>query len=251
MPLPKVNTPTYELVLPSSGRKIKYRPFLVREEKILIMALESEDVKQITSAVVEILNGCILTKGTKIEKMSTFDIEYLFLNVRSKSVGETIDVNIICPDDNKTSVEMNIDLDTIKIKKDRTHKDTIKIDDSLSMKMRYPSMDQFIESNFDSSTQGDDIKTTLDMIVSCIDTIYTEEESWSGTDSTKKELQEFIEQLNSKQFKLIENFFTTMPKLTHKVKVKNPNTGVESEVVLEGLAAFSTKYGSYESRVIL
>mgnify|MGYP003118777575 FL=1 len=238
MPLPKVNTPTYELVLPSSGRKIKYRPFLVREEKILIMALESEDVKQITSAVIEILNGCILTKGTKIEKMSTFDIEYLFLNVRSKSVGETIDVNIICPDDNKTSVEMNIDLDTIKIKKDRTHKDTIKIDDSLSMKMRYPSMDQFIESNFDSSTQGDDIKTTLDMIVSCIDTIYTEEESWSGTDSTKKELQEFIEQLNSKQFKLIENFFTTMPKLTHKVKVKNPNTGVESEVVLEGLAAF-------------
>ena len=238
MPLPKVNTPTYELVLPSSGRKIKYRPFLVREEKILIMALESEDVKQITSAVVEILNGCILTKGTKIEKMSTFDIEYLFLNVRSKSVGETIDVNIICPDDNKTSVEMNIDLDTIKIKKDRNHKDTIKIDDSLSMKMRYPSMDQFIESNFDSSTQGDDIKTTLDMIVSCIDTIYTEEESWSGTDSTKKELQEFIEQLNSKQFKLIENFFTTMPKLTHKVKVKNPNTGVESEVVLEGLAAF-------------
>ena len=238
MPLPKVNTPTYELVLPSSGRKIKYRPFLVREEKILIMALESEDVKQITNAVIEILNNCVLTKGTKIERMSTFDIEYLFLNVRSKSVGETIDVNITCPDDNKTSVQMTIDLDTIKIKKDRTHKDTIKIDDSLSMKMRYPSMDQFIESNFDSSTQGDDIKTTLDMIVSCIDTIYTEEESWSGTDSTKKELQEFIEQLNSKQFKLIENFFTTMPKLTHKVKVKNPNTGVESEVVLEGLAAF-------------
>ena len=238
MPLPKVNTPTYELVLPSSGRKIRYRPFLVREEKILIMALESEDVKQITNAVIEILNNCVLTKGTKIEKMSTFDIEYLFLNVRSKSVGETIDVNVTCPDDNKTSVQMTIDLDTIKIKKDRTHKDTIKIDDSLTMKMRYPSMDQFIESNFDSSTQGDDIKTTLDMIVSCIDTIYTEEESWSGADSTKKELQEFIEQLNSKQFKLIENFFTTMPKLTHKVKVKNPNTGVESEVILEGLAAF-------------
>ena len=238
MPLPKVNTPTYELVLPSSGRKIKYRPFLVREEKILIMALESEDVKQITNAVIEILNNCVLTKGTKIERMSTFDIEYLFLNVRSKSVGETIDVNITCPDDNKTSVQMTIDLDTIKIKKDRTHKDTIKIDDNLSMKMRYPSMDQFIESNFDSSTQGDDIKTTLDMIVSCIDTIYTEEESWSGTDSTKKELQEFIEQLNSKQFKLIENFFTTMPKLSHKVKIKNPKTGVESDVILEGLAAF-------------
>lgn len=237
MPLPKVNTPTYELVLPSSGRKIKYRPFLVREEKILIMALESEDVKQITNAVIEILNNCILTRGTKIEKMSTFDIEYLFLNVRSKSVGETIDVNITCPDDNKTSVQMTIDLDNIKIKKDKTHKDTIKLDDSLSMKMKYPSMDQFIESNFDSNT-GDDIKTTLDMIVSCIDTIYTEEESWTGSDSSKKELQEFIEQLNTKQFKLIENFFITMPKLTHTVKVKNPKTGVESDVVLEGLAAF-------------
>ena len=238
MPLPKINTPTYELVLPSSGRKIKYRPFLVREEKILIMALETEDVKQITNAVIEILNNCILTRGTKIEKMSTFDIEYLFLNVRSKSVGETIDVNITCPDDYKTSVQMTIDLDTIKIKKDKSHKDTIKIDDNLSMKMRYPSMDQFIESNFDTSTQGDDIKTTLDMIVACVDTIYSEEESWSGSDSSKKELQEFIEQLNSKQFKMIENFFTTMPKLSHKVKVKNPNTGVESEVVLEGLAAF-------------
>ena len=170
--------------------------------------------------------------------MSTFDIEYLFLNVRSKSVGETIDVNVTCPDDNKTSVQMTIDLDTIKIKKDKTHKDTIKIDDNLSMKMRYPSMDQFIESNFDTSSQGDDIKTTLDMIISCIDTIYTEEESWSGADSSKKELQDFIEQLNSKQFKAIENFFTTMPKLSHKVKVKNPKTGVESEVLLEGLAAF-------------
>ena len=133
---------------------------------------------------------------------------------------------------------MTIDLDTIKIKKDKTHKDTIKIDDNLSMKMRYPSMDQFIESNFDTSSQGDDIKTTLDMIISCIDTIYTEEESWSGADSSKKELQDFIEQLNSKQFKAIENFFTTMPKLSHKVKVKNPKTGVESEVLLEGLAAF-------------
>ena len=238
MPLPKVNTPTYELVLPSSGRKIRYRPFLVREEKILIMALESEDVKQITNAVIEILNNCVLTKGTKIEKMSTFDIEYLFLNVRSKSVGETIDVNVTCPDDNKTSVQITIDLDTIKIKKDRTHKDTIKIDDNLTMKMKYPSMDNFIESNFDTSTQGDDIKTTLEMIVSCIDMIYNEEESWSASESTKKELEEFIDQLNTKQFKLIENFFDTMPKLTHKVKVLNPKTNVESTVLLEGLAAF-------------
>ena len=238
MPLPTISTPTYELTLPSSNRKIKYRPFLVKEEKILILAMESQDSKQIARAVKDVIAKCILSKGIKVERLSTFDIEYLFLNVRSKSVGETIDVNVTCPDDNKTSVQMTIDLDTIKIKKDKTHKDTIKIDDNLSMKMRYPSMDQFIESNFDTSSQGDDIKTTLDMIISCIDTIYTEEESWSGADSSKKELQDFIEQLNSKQFKAIENFFTTMPKLSHKVKVKNPKTGVESEVLLEGLAAF-------------
>ena len=238
MPLPTIVTPSYELTLPSNGKKIKYRPFLVKEEKILILAIESNSMKDISRAIKDVLKNCILTKGVKIDELPTFDIEYLFLNVRSKSVGETIDVNVTCPDDNKTSVQITIDLDTIKIKKDRTHKDTIKIDDNLTMKMKYPSMDNFIESNFDTSTQGDDIKTTLEMIVSCIDTIYSEEESWSGEDSSKQELQEFIEQLNSKQFKMIEKFFTTMPKLSHKVKVKNPNTGVESTVVLEGLAAF-------------
>ena len=238
MPLPKVNTPTYELVLPSNNKKIKYRPFLVREEKILIMALESEDMKQITNSVVEILNACILTKGIRISTLSTFDIEYLFLNVRAKSVGESVEVNVTCPDDNKTSVQVAIDLDTIKVRKDKKHKNIIKLDDTLSLKMRYPSMDQFIENNFESSGESSDIKTTLSMITSCIDMIYNDEESWNGSESTKKELEEFIEQLNSKQFKLIEDFFTTMPKLTHSVKVKNPQTEVESEVVLEGLAAF-------------
>tara|TARA_B100001094_G_C18150475_1_gene783386 strand:+ start:674 stop:1396 length:723 start_codon:yes stop_codon:yes gene_type:complete len=238
MPLPKVNTPTYELVLPSNNKKIKYRPFLVREEKILIMALESEDMKQITNSVVEILNACILTKGIKISTLSTFDIEYLFLNVRAKSVGESVEVNVTCPDDNKTSVQVAIDLDTIKVRKDKKHKNIIKLDDILSLKMKYPSMDQFIENNFESSGESSDIKTTLSMITSCIDMIYNDEESWNGSESTKKELEEFIEQLNSKQFKLIEDFFTTMPKLTHSVKVKNPQTEVESEVVLEGLAAF-------------
>ena len=238
MPLPKVNTPTYELVLPSNNKKIKYRPFLVREEKILIMALESEDMKQITNSVVEILNACILTKGIKISTLSTFDIEYLFLNVRAKSVGESVEVNVTCPDDNKTSVQVAFDLDTIKVRKDKKHKNIIKLDDILSLKMKYPSMDQFIENNFESSGESSDIKTTLSMITSCIDMIYNDEESWNGSESTKKELEEFIEQLNSKQFKLIEDFFTTMPKLTHSVKVKNPQTEVESEVVLEGLAAF-------------
>ena len=140
MPLPKINTPTYELVLPSTGKKIKYRPFLVREEKILIMALESEDIKQITNAVVEILDACILTRGVKLHNLATFDMEYIFLNVRGKSVGETIEVNIICPDDGKTSVTTEVDVDSIKIKKDKRHKNIVKLDDQLSMKLRYLSL---------------------------------------------------------------------------------------------------------------
>ena len=238
MPLPTISTPTYELTLPSSGKKIKYRPFLVREEKVLIMALESEDTKQITNSVIDILNSCILSKGIKLETLATFDIEYLFLNIRSKSVGETIDVNIVCPDDNKTQVAVTVDVDSIKIKKDRKHKNVIKLDDNLSLKLKYPSMTQFIDSNFESKIDESEVKSTLDMIISCIDVIFNEEESWPASESTPKELEDFVDQLNTKQFKLIEDFFTTMPKLTHTVKVKNPQTEVESDVVLEGLAAF-------------
>ena len=239
MPLPKINTPTHELVLPSNGKKIKYRPFLVREEKILVMAMESEDMKQITTAIVDILNNCILTRGVKVEKLSTFDIEYLFLNVRSKSVGETVEVNVTCPDDGETQVQMEIDIDSIKVQKDKNHTNIVKLDDNLSMKLKYPSMNEFIENNFDATdTSRSEVSQSLDMITSCIDMIYNEEESWSSTDSTKKELSEFIEQLNTKQFKDVEKFFTTMPKLSHTVKVKNPKTGVENKVVLEGLASF-------------
>ena len=239
MPLPKINTPTYELVLPSTGKKIKYRPFLVREEKILVMAMESDDMKQITSAIIDILNNCILTRGIKVEKLSTFDIEYLFLNVRSKSVGETVEVNVTCPDDGETQVQMEIDIDSIKVQKDKNHTNIVKLDDNLSMKLKYPSMNEFIENNFDATdTSRSEVSQSLDMIISCIDMIYNEEESWSANDSTKKELSEFIEQLNTKQFKNVEKFFSTMPKLSHIVKIKNPNTKVESEVVLEGLAAF-------------
>ena len=160
------------------------------------------------------------------------------MNVRAKSVGENVEVNITCPDDNKTSVQVSIDIDTIKVQKDEKHKSTIKLDDNLSIKLKYPSLDQFIESNFESGDEKDNINNTLSMITSCIDMIYNEEESWSGSDSTKKELGDFIDQLNTKQFKMIEDFFTTMPKLSHKVKVTNPQTKVESEGLLEGLAAF-------------
>ena len=238
MPLPKINTPTFELVLPSTGKKIKYRPFLVREEKILIMAMESNNTNQITDAIVQIMNDCIITRGIKVEKLSTFDIEYLFLNIRAKSVGETVEVNVTCPDDGETQVQMAIDIDSIKIQKNKAHRDTIKLDKDLSLKLRYPSLSQFIENNFDLDENNSNVGQSLSMITSCIDMIYNEEESWNASDSTQKELEEFIEQLNTKQFKQIEKFFSTMPKLSHTIVVKNPKTEVESEVVLEGLAAF-------------
>ena len=238
MPLPKINTPTYELEIPSTGKKVRYRPFLVREEKILIMALESEDMKQITNAIIQILSDCIQTRGVKVADLSTFDIEYLFLNVRAKSVGETVEVNVTCPDDGVTTVEMEIAIDDIKVQKNKNHKNIIKLDDNLSMKLKYPSIDQFVENNFETNEETSDVNKSLDMITSCIDMIYDEEESWSASDCTKKELSEFLEQLNTKQFKEIETFFTTMPKLSHTIKVTNPNTKVKSDIVLEGLASF-------------
>ena len=238
MPLPKIVTPTYELVLPSSGRKVKYRPFLVKEEKILIMALESEDSKQITSAIKTVIRDCILTRGIKVEKLATFDIEYLFLNVRAKSVGETVEVNVTCPDDGETQVLVEVDIDSIKVQKDSNHSNIVKLDDTLSLQMNYPSLNQFIETNFDIGSEKSEVDQSLDVIMSCINQVYTEEESWDASECTKKELREFVEQMNSKQFKKLEEFFNTMPKLSHTLKVTNPNTDVENEVVLEGLASF-------------
>jgi hypothetical protein len=237
MPLPKVSTPTYELEIPSLKKKIKYRPFLVKEEKILIIAMESDDPKQIASAVKDVIGNCILTRGIKVDSLATFDIEYLFLNIRGKSVGETADVLITCPDDGKTQVPMSIDLDDIKVEVSDDHTRDIKLDDDLSVRMRYPSMNEFIKNNF---TNKSDITVddTFSVISSCIEQIYNEEESWSAKDCTKKELVEFIESLSSKQFKQIEKFFDTMPKLRHVIKVLNPNTGVENEIVMEGLTSF-------------
>ena len=225
------------MTLPSSNRKIKFRPFLVKEEKILILAMESQDAQQIANAVKDVLAKCILTRGIKIEKLSTFDIEYLFLNIRGKSVGEQIEVMVTCPDDGKTQVPTSINIDSIKVKKDKKHTTDIKLDDEFSMRMRYPSLNEFIKTNF-SSVEEMKVDDTFDLIASCIDQVYSDEESWSSTECTKKELNDFVEQLNSKQFKEVENFFETMPKLSHKVKVKNPNTGVESDIVIEGLQNF-------------
>jgi len=237
MPLPKIATPTYELELPSTGASIKYRPFLVKEEKVLVIALESEDNKQITNAIKAVLKSCILSKGIKVESLPTFDIEYLFLNIRGKSVGEDLEVNIICPDDNKTQVPVTINLDDIQVQKDDNHTNKIKVDDSIMMEMRYPSLDQFIKNNFDFNDKNA-MDQSFDLIASCIDKIYTEDEVWAAADCTKKEMKDFLEQMNSNQFKEIEKFFETMPKLSHSISVTNPETKVESEVVLEGLASF-------------
>ena len=237
MPLPKINTPTYELELPSTGQTIRYRPFLVKEEKLLVIALESEDNKQITNAIKAVIKNCILTKDIKVESLPTFDIEYLFLNIRGKSVGEEVEVNIICPDDNETNVTVSIDLDEIKVQKNDEHTDKIKVDDFIMMQMKYPSLEQFIKANFDFKNENA-MEQSFELIASCIDKIFTEDEVWSTADVTKKELTEFLDQMNSSQFKEIEKFFETMPKLSHKLMVTNPKTKVESEVVLEGLASF-------------
>ena len=237
MPLPKISAPSYELVIPSSKKKIKYRPFLVKEEKVLILALESQDTKQIANAVKDVIKSCILTRGVKVESLSTFDIEYIFLNIRGKSVGEEVEVMVTCPDDGTTQVPATIILDDIQIQKNDKHSRDIKLDDEYILRMRYPSLNEFIKTNFNSN-EDISVDDTFELISSCIEQVFSEEESWAASDCTKKELTQFIEQLNTKQFKEVESFFDTMPKLSHIVKVTNPNTNVENEVLLEGLQSF-------------
>jgi hypothetical protein len=239
MPLPKIATPQYELILPSTGKAIKYRPFLVKEEKILILALESQDVKQITSAIKQVLKDCIITKGIKVEELPTFDIEYIFLNVRGKSVGEAIEIIVTCSDDGITEVPVKIYIDEIQVQKDPEHSQEIKLDESLILKMKYPSLNEFIKNNFDfSSNDMSSIEKSFDIVSSCIDMVFNADECWAAADCTKKELNDWIETLTSQQFQEIEKFFNTMPKLSHTFKVTNPNTKVESEVTLEGLTSF-------------
>jgi len=238
MPLPKITTAEYELKLPSSGKTIKYRPFLVREEKILILSLESEDRKQITSAVKQVLKECVLTKGIKVDQLPSFDIEYLFLNVRSKSVGETIDLVVTCGDDGTTEVPVTVPIDEIKVTKSDDHSQDIELSDGYTVRMKYPSLSQFIENNFSEVDSDDLVEKSFDMVASTIDMVYNDEEMFSAAECTKKELKDWVETLTSAQFQKIEKFFETMPKLTHTLKVINPNTKKENTVVLEGLSDF-------------
>ena len=237
MPLPKIATPEYDLVLPSTQKKITYRPFLVKEEKLLVLALESESTKQITTAIKSVLKSCILTRGIKVEKLPTFDIEYLFLNIRARSVGEEVEVNIVAPDDGETNVTVTIDLEDIQVQTNENHSNKIKLDETLMMEMKYPSLEQFISNNFDFEGETD-INQSFELIASCIDKIYNEDEVWSTDDCTKKEVVDFLEQMSSTQFKEIEQFFETMPKLSHTIEITNPSTKVKSTIVLEGLSSF-------------
>jgi len=240
MPLPKIATPTYELTLPSNKKKITYRPFLVKEEKILILAMESGDSSEITRAVKTVLRDCILTRGVKIDTLPSFDIEYLFLNIRAKSVGEAVELVITCPDDGETQVECTVDIRDIEVKFPEEHTSEIKVDDSIVVKMKYPSLQEFIDNNFnfEGNSSKETINKSFEIVASCVDMVYTKDESWSASDVTKKELVEWLETFDSTQFKGIENFFNTMPKLTHVMTVKNPNTGKDNEIVLEGLSSF-------------
>ena len=239
MPLPTIETPTYELKLHSSNKKVRYRPFLVKEEKVLIIALESKDQMGITNAVKEVLKKCILTKGIDVDSLPTFDIEYLFLNIRAKSIGEDIKLTVTCPDDNETKVPVTIYVDEIKVTKPKGHTKDVKLDDKMTLRMKYPSLNQFIENNFSTEDESDTmVDKTFRVVADCMDTIYTGEDAWEAKDYTPQERMDFVEQLNSSQYKKVENFFATMPKLSHTIEVVNPNTKEKGSVVLEGLADF-------------
>ena len=239
MPLPTIATPTYELTLPSTGKKVKYRPFLVKEEKLLILALDSKDQMEITNSVKDVLKKCVLTRGIKIDDLPTFDIEYLFLNIRAKSVGEDINLVVTCPDDKKTEVPVTIYVDEIEVIKSKEHSKDITLDKDMTLRMKYPSLNQFVENNFDIEDSPETtVSKTFQLVADCMETVFTKEDAWDSNDYSPEERMQFIEQLSSKQFKEVEKFFATMPKLSHTIEVTNPNTKKKSSIVLEGLADF-------------
>ena len=235
MALPKLTTPTYELEIPSTDEKIKYRPFLVKEEKILMMALESKSEKDITQAVKDIVSECTFNK-VNIDNMPMFDVEYIFLQVRSKSVGEVSKLKLLCPDDKKTYADVEVDLNEVKVQVGEDHTNKIDLGNGMGIIMQYPSIDSFK----DSGIRDINASNMLEVISTCILQIYEEEgkKVYNSKDQTSKELTDFIEQLNTKQFKDVQKFFETMPKLKHEITVKNPKTKKENKVTLTGLNDF-------------
>ena len=235
MALPKLTTPTYELEIPSTDEKIKYRPFLVKEEKILMMALESKSSADITQAVKDIVMECTFNK-VKIDDMPMFDVEYIFLQIRSKSVGEVSKLRLLCPDDEKTYADVELNLNEVKVQVGDNHTNKIDLGNDMGMIMKYPTIDSFSESGIKDINPGN----MLDVISTCILQIFEKkgEKVYDTKDQTKKELTEFIESLNTKQFKDVQNFFESMPKLKHEITIKNPKTKVDSKITLAGLNDF-------------
>ena len=235
MALPKLGYPTYELELPSTGKTIKYRPFLVKEEKVLLLALDSKDEKQVINAVKDLIKNCVTTR-IKVDTLPSFDLEYLFLKIRGASIGENIILTVTCLDDNETQVEANINIDEVEVFKPEGHDKKIMFDDKTGIVMRYPSMKEFVEREFLQK----EMKTeeVYDYIADSIDQIFDDEEVYDSSTTTKKEFRTFVDSLTTKQFEKIQQFYTTCPKLSHTFKVVNPNTGKESEYTVEGLQSF-------------
>ena len=236
MALPKLNVPKYKMKLPSTGQVVNYRPFLVKEEKLLLLATETGEQSDLVTAIKDIITNC--TDLTTVDDLATFDIEYLFLQIRGKSVGESVELSLTCPDDNETQVPVKIPLADIKILKNKKHKTEVRLSDEIVMEMQYPSMATFVEMNFIGDDDSFGADQVFEMAADCVKTITDPEQVYDCTDMPKTEIVEFFENLSSKQFMLVQEFFETMPKLSHTVKITNPNTGVESDVVLEGLASF-------------
>ena len=235
MALPKLGYPTYELELPSTGKIVKYRPFLVKEEKVLLLALESKDEKQVIGAVKDLIKNCVISR-LKVDTLPSFDLEYLFLKIRGASIGENITLTVTCQDDNETTVEANINIDEVEVLKSEGHSTKIMFDDKTGIVMRYPSMKEFVDREFLQK----EMKTeeVYGFIADSIDQIFDDEEVYDSTTTTKKEFRTFVDSLTTKQFEKIQQFYETSPKLSHTFKVTNPKTGKESEYTIEGLQSF-------------
>ena len=235
MALPQVVLPTYELEIPSNGKTIKYRPFVVKEEKLLLLALETNDEKEIEKAVRELLKGCIQTR-IKLEDLALFDLEYIFLNIRAVSVGEVVEMNITCQDDGETQVRYNLNLADVKVSKPEGHSNKIMLSDSMGVIMKYPSFDEFVRISIIGQSPTAD--SVVEIMANCIDQIFDGEDVYDSSTTSKKEFVEFIEKLTNKQFEDVQKFFDNTPTLEHTIKVKNPNTGAMNEVTISGLSNF-------------
>ncbi len=235
MALPTMDLPTYDLEVPSTKKKIKVRPFLVKEEKVLLMALESENEENIRGAVQNLLKSCIQSR-IKLENLATFDLEYIFLNIRAVSVGEIVEINVTCQDDNETTVRYNLNLTDVKVTFPKGHSNKIMLTKDTGVIMKYPSFNRFVDSQFANKEVTED--TVLEIIAESIDQIFQGEEVFDESTTTPKEFKEFVESLTNAQMEKLQKFFETSPKLEHKFKVRNPNTDVESDYTISGLAAF-------------